>query len=94
MFRRAIFTLLPAALAAVVWAGVDGIRRGLEVPGEGPALPATLDAALDALEGSAAARGWMGETFHGAYLMHKRGEAAAMAGLTEAEQCARYAETS
>ncbi len=81
------------ALAAVVWAGVDGIRRGLAIPEEGPALPATLDEALDALAASEAAKGWMGESFHGAYLMHKRGEAAAMAGLTEAEQCARYAAT-
>ena len=55
--------------------------------------PASLEQALDALEASEAARGWMGESFHGAYLMHKRGEAALMAGLTEAEQCARYAET-
>lgn len=81
------------ALAAVVWAGVDGIRRGLAIPDEGPALPATLDAALDALAVSDAAKGWMGESFRGAYLMHKRGEAAAMAGLDEAAQCARYAET-
>ena len=51
-----------------------------------PAAPATHSA-------SEAARGWMGESFHGAYLMHKRGEAALMAGLTEVEQCARYAET-
>ena len=81
------------ALAAVVWAGVDGIRRGLSIPAEGPALPATLEAALDALAASGSAKGWMGESFHGAYLMHKRCEAAAMAGLTEAEQCARYAAT-
>jgi len=81
------------ALAAVVWAGVDGIRRGLAMPDAGPALPATLDEALDALAASDAAKGWMGESFHGAYLMHKRGEAAMMAGLTEAEQCARYAAT-
>jgi glutamine synthetase len=81
------------ALAAVVWAGVDGIRRGLAIPDEGPALPASLEQALDALEASEAARGWMGESFHGAYLMHKRGEAALMAGLTEAEQCARYEAT-
>ena len=81
------------ALAAVVWAGVDGLRRGLEIPAEGPALPATLEQALDALEASKAARAWMGGTFHDAYLEHKRGEAAMMAGLTEAEQCDRYADT-
>jgi glutamine synthetase len=81
------------ALAAVVWAGLDGIRAQRAIPAEGPALPASLEEALDALEASAAAREWMGDTHHGAYLMHKRGEASAMAGLTEAEQCARYAET-
>ena len=81
------------ALAAVVWAGLDGIRAQRDIPAEGPALPASLDAALDALEASAEARDWMGATHHAAYLMHKRGEAAAMAGLTEAEQCARYAAT-
>jgi len=81
------------ALAAIVWAGVDGLRRGLAIPAEGPALPATLDAALDALEANVSARDWMGADHHMAYLMHKRGEAALMSGLTEAEQCARYAAT-
>jgi glutamine synthetase len=81
------------ALAAIVWAGVDGIRRNLPIPAEGPPLPATLDAALDALEASDAAKTWMGATHHHAYLMHKRGESAAMAGLPDSEQCARYAAT-
>ncbi|MCC6720054.1 MAG: glutamine synthetase [Acetobacteraceae bacterium] len=81
------------ALAAIVWAGMDGIRQQRDIPAESPALPATLDAALDALEASEAARDWMGASHHAAYLMHKRGEAAALAGLTEAEQCTRYAAT-
>ena len=81
------------ALAAIVWAGLDGIRNERIIPAEGPALPASLEQALDALESNPAARDWMGPVHHDAYLMHKRGEAAAMSGLTEAEQCARYAAT-
>jgi glutamine synthetase len=81
------------ALGAVVRAGVDGIRRGLPLPEQGPPLPASLSAALDALAEDKAAEGWFGATFLNAYLMHKRGEAAAMAPLTDAEQCARYALT-
>jgi glutamine synthetase len=80
-------------LGAVVWAGVDGIRRGLERQGDTPALPATLAAALDALEADRLAAGWFGPEFLAAYLMHKRGELSVLAGLDEAAQCARYAET-
>ncbi len=81
------------ALGAVVRAGVDGIRRGLELPEQGPPLPASLSAALDALEADPAAEGWFGASYLNAYLMHKRGEAAALQPLTDAEQCARYALT-
>ena len=81
------------ALGAVVWAGLEGIRGRMAIPEAGPALPASLGEALDALEASTEARAWMGESHHMAYLMHKRGEAAMMAGLDEAEQCARYAAT-
>lgn len=81
------------ALGAVVWAGLEGIRGRMAIPEAGPALPGSLGEALDALEASAAAREWMGAAHHGAYLMHKRGEAAMMDGLDEAEQCARYAAT-
>jgi hypothetical protein len=35
----------------------------------------------------------MGPAFHEAYLVHKRGEIASLAGLDEAACCARYAET-
>jgi len=82
------------ALGAMVWAGVDGIRNGMKLPeGDGPPLPASLDAALDALAATPAAKDWFGEVFLNAYLMHKRAEARAMDGLDEAAQCARYAET-
>jgi glutamine synthetase len=55
-------------------------------------LPQSLDEALAQLEASAAARDWFGDTFLHAYLMFKRAELRAVAGLTEAEICARYAE--
>jgi glutamine synthetase len=82
------------ALGAMVWAGVDGIRNAMTLPeGDSPPLPASLDAALDALEHTAAARQWFGATYLNAYLMHKRAEARSLEGLDEASQCARYAET-
>jgi glutamine synthetase len=81
------------ALGALVWAGVDGIRRKLEIPAEGPPLPATLAAALDALEACAPAKTWMGPSFLNAYLVHKRGELAGLEGLDEKQTCQRYAET-
>ena len=81
------------ALGAVVWAGVDGIRRKLDLGAEGPPLPATLAEALDALEASDQARQWMGPVFHNAYLLHKRGELAGLEGLDEKAQCDLYAET-
>ena len=81
------------ALGAMVWAGVDGIRRRLALPTEGRALPASLGAALDALEATSQATDWFGPSYLNAYLMHKRGELAALDGMDEAAQCARYAET-
>jgi glutamine synthetase len=42
-------------------------------------LPRSLAEALDALEGDATARGWLGPVLAEAYLMHKRGEVAMMA---------------
>jgi glutamine synthetase len=82
------------ALGALVWAGVDGIRRQRALPaGEGAPLPANLGAALDALEATVEAAEWFGPTFLSTYLMHKRAEFAAVAALDEAAQCARYAQT-
>ena len=81
------------ALGAMVWAGVDGIRRGLDLPAEGPPLPASLGEALDALEACAPAKDWMGPQFLNAYLIHKRGELSGLAGLDEKACCERYALT-
>jgi glutamine synthetase len=82
------------ALGAMVWAGVDGIRNAMTLSdGDGAPLPDTLDAALDALEKTAAAKEWFGATYLNAYLMHKRAEARSLDGLDEAAQCARYAQT-
>ena len=96
------------ALGALVFAGVDGIRRKLPLPeprnvaamsaAERTAagirhLPQSLGEALDALAATPAAREWFGPTYLDAYLRHKRAEIAMLAGLDEAEQCRRYAET-
>jgi glutamine synthetase len=55
-------------------------------------LPESLGAALDALEATPAAREWFGGPFLDAYLMYKRAEIGALAGLDDAAICARYAE--
>jgi glutamine synthetase len=80
-------------LGALVFAGVDGIQRKLDLPGEGPPLPSTLASALDALEASPQAKEWMGASFHNAYLIHKRGELAGLERLDEKACCDLYAET-
>jgi glutamine synthetase len=80
------------AFGAVLWAGVSGIRSGLRLAdlGEPVALPGSLGEALDAMEGSEAVRGWMGDTMHEAYSMLKRAELAALQGLEDGEICGRY----
>ncbi|MCI0431172.1 MAG: glutamine synthetase family protein, partial [Rhodospirillales bacterium] len=81
------------ALGAVIWAGVEGIRRELPLPaGGGEALPHSLGEALDRLAASAAAKEWFGEVLLDAYLRHKRSELALVGNLDPVEQCRRYAE--
>lgn len=83
------------ALGAVVFAGVDGIARGMTLPppdAASPALPGSLGAALDAMEASAAVAGWFGPVFLEAYLRHKRAELATLTDLEPEELCDRYAE--
>ena len=83
------------ALGAVIFAGVDGIRRSLPLPGLGnapPALPPSLTAALDGLAASEGALDWFGAMHLDAYLRFKRVEAAKVADLSHAELCAHYAE--
>src|SRR5215207_718305 len=93
------------ALAALVHAGVDGVRKrlaltdasGMNGAGNDRArarpLPRSLGEALDRLEATAEARDWFGPVFLDAYLRHKRAEIRFLDGLTKAEQCRRYAQT-
>lgn len=83
------------ALGALVWAGVDGLKRNLALPDSGddaPLLPRTLEAALDALEADETARSWWSETAMSAYLAFKRAELKALEGLDTHEICRRYAD--
>lgn len=83
------------ALGAVVFAGADGIARGMALPAPdaaSPPLPGSLAAALDAMETSATVCGWFGKVFLEAYLRHKRSELAALADLEPEELCDRYAD--
>ena len=96
------------ALGAIVQAGVDGMRHGLELPDPRDVahmseaqrkaagirhLPRSLPEALDLLEATPEAKEWFGPVFFEAYLRHKRAELKMLEGLDEAEQCARYAQT-
>ena len=56
------------------------------------ALPSSLGEALDALESAEGIRDLMPGELLDAYLMHKRGELAALDGLDDDEICRRYAE--
>jgi glutamine synthetase len=83
------------ALGAVIFAGVDGIRRALPLPGGAIApssLPPSLGAALDLLSASEHALQWFGATHLDAYLRFKRVEAEKVAELSHPELCAHYAE--
>jgi glutamine synthetase len=83
------------ALGAIVFAGADGIARGLALPEAGaasPPLPRSLAEALDAMEASAAVRTWFSPVFLEAYLRHKRAELATLTDLEPEELCDRYAE--
>ncbi len=93
-FRVADATASPyLALAALVHAGLDGIRRNLEIETKNPPpLPASLEEALQLLEASEAAPEWWGADFLGAYLKFKRAEIKGLENLDETEICRRYAE--
>jgi glutamine synthetase len=93
-FRVADATASPyLALAVLVQAGLDGVRRRLEIETTSPpSLPTSLREALDALEASRAAAEWLGTDLHAAYLAFKRAEVAGLADLDEDEICRRYAE--
>jgi glutamine synthetase len=94
------------ALGAVVWAGVDGIRKGMTLPAPRDVaaldaearrvagiaeLPHSLGEALDCLEAVPEAQDWFGPVYLDAYLRHKRAELGLVADLTPEELCERYA---
>ena len=85
------------ALGAIVWAGLDGLRRrrrlaGLRQDGlRQAALPASLAEALGQFEESVAVAEWFGPLFREVYLRFKRAELQALEGADEAAICARYA---
>ena len=93
-FRVADATASPyLALGALVWAGLDGMRRRCRLADHAAApLPATLAGALDAFAASPGTVDWFGPVLHDAYLRFKRAELRALAGLDEAAICARYAD--
>ena len=90
------------ATAAVLAAGLSGIERGLEPPpltdadvyslplDEVPGLPASLNAAVDALATSDLARRWLGPEFVDHYVVMKRAEVAAQAASVTDWEIARY----
>jgi glutamine synthetase len=83
------------AFGAILFAGADGIRRGLPLPATDAKpveLPSSLGEALDRFEASEAIDGWFGPVFRDAYLRFKRVEAQKVADLSAAELCAHYAE--
>ena len=83
------------ALGAVLFAGADGLRRGLTLPDEGTvagALPHSLEEALARLGESEQVKEWMGSVLFDAYLRFKRAEVAETRDDSPGELCARYAE--
>jgi glutamine synthetase len=82
------------ALGAIVWAGVEGLARGLALPAvnaKAPLLPRSLEAALIALEADEGTASWWSAEAKSAYLSFKRAEIEVLEGATPEEICARYA---
>lgn len=81
------------ALGAVLFAGADGLHRGMTLPEQSaPApLPRTLTDALNMTHASDTVPAWFGPVFLEAYLRHKRSELAHVADLPVPELCQRYA---
>jgi glutamine synthetase len=92
------------AIAALLFAGLDGLRHELplpepvvgnpyELPPErlGPALPGSLEEALDALEADDVLRAAMGETLSSTFLTIKRHEVARWRAFVSDWEFAEYA---
>lgn len=96
-YRAADATANPwLTLAVLIRAGLHGIRNDYPTPPIGtkdepitnaPALPGSLDEALDALEKDDVVRGWFAPTLLDTYVAVKRSDAAACAGMEAAEIC-------
>jgi glutamine synthetase len=93
-FRVADATASPyLALAVLVQAGLDGIRRQREIEIDNPrSLPKNFAAALTLLETSQSAAEWLGTDFLSAYVLFKRAEIKGLENVDEVEICRRYAE--
>jgi glutamine synthetase len=81
------------ALGAVVFAGADGLRRGLKLPEAGTPvddLPKSLPEALAQMEANGQVAAWMGKTLFEAYGRFKRSEVKETAEDSPGEMCARY----
>jgi len=93
-FRVADATASPyLALAVMVQAGLDGIRRQLQIEEQSPRpLPSSLEQALLLLEACEPAAEWLGADLYPAYLRFKRAEIKGLGTLEETEICRRYAE--
>jgi glutamine synthetase len=92
-YRVADATACPhLAFGAVIWAGLDGIRRRLTLSGDPKPLPRSLGEALANLDASEAAREWFGDLFFDVYRQFKQSELRVVEGLDPPEICARYAE--
>ena len=93
-FRVADATASPyLALASMVQAGLDGIRRQLNIEQTSPRpLPKSLGEALTLLERNESAAEWVGGNVLSAYLLFKRAEIQGLENLDENEICRRYAE--
>jgi glutamine synthetase len=93
-FRVADATCNPyLALALIVQAGLDGVRRRRELQLlKAQPLPASLGEALESLEHDEMAVQALGSSVMAAYLEFKRAEIKGLEGLDENEICRRYAE--
>lgn len=93
-YRGADATASPhLALAALLCAGLDGVRRGLRVGARRSVaeLPVTLSDALAALDADEPLAGYLPPLLLDTFLTVKRGELAEVAELDAEARCARYA---
>jgi glutamine synthetase len=93
-YRVADATASPyLALAMLVQAGLDGIRRRWTIESQDPRpLPDSLETALRLLQSSDSAAEWLGADVLAAYVRFKQAEIKSLENFDESEICRRYAE--